>query len=72
MLPRRNLKATGAVGERIYGRFSSVDQSGSFAGVFNLGKPLYREKTVYIIYIDLARAKSEVPIYSNEIEIFFI
>ena len=34
--------------ERIYGRFPSVDQSGRFAGVPNLGKPLYREKTVYI------------------------
>ena len=34
--------------ERIYGRFPSVDQSGSFAGVPNLGKPLYREKTIYI------------------------
>ena len=35
--------------ERIYGRFPSVDQSSSFAGVPILGKPLYREKTVYII-----------------------
>ena len=34
--------------ERIYGRFPSVDQSGRFAGVPNLGKPLYGEKTVYI------------------------
>ena len=34
--------------ERIYGRFPSVDQSSRFAGVPNLGKPLYREKTVYI------------------------
>ena len=34
--------------ERIYGRFLSVDQSSRFAGVPNLGKPLYREKTVYI------------------------
>ena len=25
--------------ERIYGRFPSVDQSGRFAGVPNLGKP---------------------------------
>ena len=33
---------------RIYGRFSSVDQSSHFAGVPNLGKPLYREKTVVI------------------------
>ena len=46
MLPRRNLEAIGAVGERIYGRFPSVDQSGRFAGVPNLSKPLYREKTV--------------------------
>ena len=48
MLPRRYLEAIGAVGEQIYGRFSSVDQSGRFAGVPSLGKPLYREKTVYI------------------------
>ena len=48
MLPRRYLEAIGAVGERIYGRFSSVDQSGRFVLVPNLGKPLYREKTVYI------------------------
>ena len=34
--------------QRIYGRFPSVDQSSRFAGVPNLGKPLYREKTVYI------------------------
>ena len=34
--------------ERIYGRFPSVDQSSRFAGVPNLGKPLYREKTVDI------------------------
>ena len=34
--------------ERIYGRFPSVDQSSRFAGVPNLGKPLYREKTVHI------------------------
>ena len=34
--------------ERISGRFPSVDQSSRFAGVPNLGKPLYREKTVYI------------------------
>ena len=33
--------------ERIYGRFPSVDPSGRFAGFPNLGKPLYREKTVY-------------------------
>ena len=32
--------------ERIYGRFPSVDQWSRFAGVPNLGKPLYREKTV--------------------------
>ena len=31
--------------ERNYGRFPSVDPSGSFAGVPNLGKPLYKEKT---------------------------
>ena len=37
MLPRRNLEAIAAVGERIYGRFPSVDQSGRFAGVPNLG-----------------------------------
>ena len=30
--------------ERIYGRFPSLDPSGRFAGVPNLGKPLYREK----------------------------
>ena len=34
--------------ERVYGRFPSVDQSSRFVGVPNLGKPLYREKTVYI------------------------
>ena len=34
--------------ERVYGRFSSVDQSRRFARVPNLGKPLYREKTVYM------------------------
>ena len=34
--------------ERIYGRFPSVDQSSRFAGVPNLGKPLYIEKTVHI------------------------
>ena len=34
--------------ERISGRFPSVDQSSLFAGVPNLGKPLYREKTVYV------------------------
>ena len=34
--------------ERIYGRFPSVDLSDRFAEVPNLGKPLYREKTVYI------------------------
>ena len=34
--------------ERIPARFPSVDQSSRFAGVPNLGKPLYREKTVYI------------------------
>ena len=34
--------------ERIYGRFPTVGQSGRFAGVPNLGKPLYGEKTVYI------------------------
>ena len=47
MLPRRNLEAIGAVGSN-YGRFPSVDQSSRFAGVPNLGKPLYREKTIYI------------------------
>ena len=45
MLRRRNLKAIGAVGV-IYGRFPSVDQCSRFAGVPNLSKPLYREKTV--------------------------
>ena len=35
MLPKRNLEAIGAVGA-------------NFAGVPNLGKPLYREKTVHI------------------------
>ena len=34
--------------ERIDGRFPLVDRSSHFAGVPNLGKPLYREKTVYI------------------------
>ena len=34
--------------ERVYGRFSSVDQSRRFARVPNLGKPLYREKAVYM------------------------
>ena len=46
MLPRRNLEATGAVGV-IYDRFPSVDPSGSFAGILNLSKPLYKENTVY-------------------------
>ena len=32
--------------ERIYGRFLLVNLSGRFAGVPNLGKPLYRKKTV--------------------------
>ena len=47
MLPRRNLEAIGAVGAnfRFLGRFPSVDQS---SRVPNLGKPSYREKTVYI------------------------
>ena len=31
--------------ERIYSRFPSVDQSGRFAGVPNLRKSLYRQKT---------------------------
>ena len=47
MLPRQNLEANGAVGA-ISGRFPSVDQSSRIAGVPNLGKPLQREKTVYI------------------------
>ena len=34
--------------ERISDRFPLVDQSSHFAGVLNLGKPLYREKTIYI------------------------
>ena len=34
--------------ERIYRRFPSMDQSGRFAGVPNLGKTSYREKAVYI------------------------
>ena len=34
--------------EQIYSRFPSVDQSGRFTGVPNLGKPLHREKTIYI------------------------
>ena len=34
--------------KRIYGLFHSVDQSGCLTGVPNLGKPSYREKTVYI------------------------
>ena len=34
--------------ERIYGRFLSVDPSDRCAGVSSLGKPLYREKTVYL------------------------
>ena len=34
--------------EQISGHFPAVDQSGRFAGVPNLGRPLYREKTVYI------------------------
>ena len=33
--------------EQIYGRFPSVNRSGRFAGVANIGKTLYREKTVY-------------------------
>ena len=32
--------------ERIHGRFPSADQSSRFAGVPNLGKPLYTEETV--------------------------
>ena len=47
MLPRRNLQAIGAVGVN-FRPFSAVDQSARFAGVPNLGRPLYREKTVYI------------------------
>ena len=35
VFPRRNLEPL----ERIYGRFPSVDPSGRFAGVPNLGKP---------------------------------
>ena len=46
MLPRRNLEAIGAVGAN-FRRFPSVDQSRRFTGVPNLGRPLYREKTVY-------------------------
>ena len=34
--------------ERIYGRFPLVDRLSRFAGMPNLGKPLYRGKTVYI------------------------
>ena len=34
--------------KRIYGHFPSVDQSGRFAGVPNLGNPLERERTAYI------------------------
>ena len=34
--------------EQIYGHFPSVDQSGRFTGVPNLGKPLHTEKTIYI------------------------
>ena len=47
MLPRQNLEAIGTVGVNLR-PFFSVDLSGHFAGVPNLGKPLYREKTVYI------------------------
>ena len=47
VLPSRNLEATGAVGANLR-RFPSAHPSDSFAGVPNLGKPLYMEKTVYI------------------------
>ena len=47
MLPRRNLEVIEAVGAN-FRPFPSVDQSARFAGVPNLGKPLYGEKTVYI------------------------
>ena len=40
VLPRRNLEPL----ERIYGRFPSVDHSGRFARVPNLGKPQYIER----------------------------
>ena len=46
MLPRRNLEATGVVGANLR-PFSLGGSVGRFAGVSNLGKPLYREKTVY-------------------------
>ena len=46
VLPRRNLESTGAVGA-ISRPFSFGDPSSRFAGVPNLGKPLYRGKTVY-------------------------
>ena len=44
MLHRRNLEAIGAVGVN----FQPFSFGGSVAGVPNLGKPLHREKTVYI------------------------
>ena len=47
MLLTRNLEAIGTVGVNLL-PFSLVDLLGHFAGVPNLGKPLYREKTVYI------------------------
>ena len=47
MLLMRKLEAIGTVGVNLL-PFSLVDLLGHFAGVPNLGKPLYREKTVYI------------------------
>ena len=46
MLPRRNLEAIGAVGVNL--RPFSFGGSVCSAGVPNLGKPLCRQKTVYI------------------------
>ena len=47
MLLTRNLEAIGTVGVNLL-LFSLVDLLGRFAGVLNVGKPLYRQNTVYI------------------------
>ena len=47
MLLTRNLEAIGTVGVNLL-PFFLVDLLGRFAGVPNIGKPLYRQKTVYI------------------------
>ena len=47
MLPRPNLEAIGAVGANLQAVSFGI-QLGRLAGVLNLGKPLYNEKTIYI------------------------